>query len=128
MTQIRCVYTSAPVFPATEQHPDAVRYAVGPYIVDAIGGAPDLAAVEVMLIPSVPRQVSRLQARVALHRAGLLAPIETAVAQAGGELQIYWTDAQTFERDSGYIGQIAAALGLTGDQIDQLFRDAAAVA
>lgn len=75
-----------------------------------------------------PASVSRLQARVALHRAGLLPQIETAIAQANGELQIYWTDAQVFERESTYIAQIAAAIGLTGEQVDQLFLDAAGVA
>ena len=36
---IRCVYHGGePSFPATDQHPDAVRYFIAPYVVDAIGG------------------------------------------------------------------------------------------
>lgn len=45
MSLIRCVYTEEPDFPATDQHPDAVRYVVGEYFVDAIGDEPTLADV-----------------------------------------------------------------------------------
>ena len=34
---IRTVYTQEPTFPASDQHPDAVRYVMGGYFVDAIG-------------------------------------------------------------------------------------------
>lgn len=37
---IRTVYSEEPTFPATDQHPDAVRYEVAGYWVDAIGGEP----------------------------------------------------------------------------------------
>lgn len=40
MSVIRCVYTAEPNFPATDQHPDAVRYFVAGQWVDAIGGEP----------------------------------------------------------------------------------------
>lgn len=41
MIQIRCVYVGkAPNFPATDQHPNAVRYVVDNYVVDSIGGQP----------------------------------------------------------------------------------------
>jgi hypothetical protein len=44
MTTIRVIYEAEPDFPPTDQHPDAVRYQVGEYWVDAIGceagGAP----------------------------------------------------------------------------------------
>jgi hypothetical protein len=49
MSTIRCIYHNGPPnFPATDQHPDAVRYTVGPYVVDAVG-EPTLAEVEVAL-------------------------------------------------------------------------------
>jgi hypothetical protein len=38
--QIRTIYASEPPFPATDQHPNAVRYQVGAVWVDAIGGQP----------------------------------------------------------------------------------------
>lgn len=123
---ILVVYDQMPLFPATDQHPDAQRHYIGGFVVDAIGPPPSEAEITTFIAPP-PHSVSRLQARVALHRAGLLPQIEAAIAQANGELQIYWTDAQVFERDSTYIAQIAAAIGLTGEQVDQLFRDAATV-
>jgi hypothetical protein len=51
---IRCVYSEEPSFPATDQHPDAVRYQVGGYWVDAIGGEPTLGEVEAVVAPALP--------------------------------------------------------------------------
>lgn len=57
MSQIRCVYRGAPPdFPATDQHPDALRF--GPitvngddYFVDAIGDAPTIDEIAAILDP-----------------------------------------------------------------------------
>ena len=55
MSKIRVVYQSRPpAFPATDQHPQAVRYKVGPYWVDALEGAPTLQEVEAVLNPPPP--------------------------------------------------------------------------
>ena len=51
MSQIRTLYEVEPAFPATDQHPDAERFFIGPYVVDAIGGEPTLAEVEAVLNP-----------------------------------------------------------------------------
>jgi hypothetical protein len=52
---IRCIYTAEPSFPATDQHPDAVRYQVAGYWVDAIGGEPTQEEIDAVLLPpSVP--------------------------------------------------------------------------
>lgn len=57
MSQIRCVYSQEPNFPATDQHPDAVRYIVAGYLVDAIGGEPTEAEVLAFLNPEpTPQQ------------------------------------------------------------------------
>jgi hypothetical protein len=55
---IRCIYqTSPPDFPATDQHPDAVRYGPltpskgGIVYVDAIGGQPTVAELDAILSP-----------------------------------------------------------------------------
>ncbi len=48
---IKVVYSEEPGFPATDQHPDAVRYQVGEYIVDAIGKKPTMKEVEEFLHP-----------------------------------------------------------------------------
>ncbi len=40
MSILRVVYEDEPDFPPTVHHPDAVRYRVGEYWVDAVGGNP----------------------------------------------------------------------------------------
>jgi hypothetical protein len=52
MSTIRCIYTSEPKFPATDQHPDAVRYQVGNLFVDAVGGQPTQAEIDALVSPS----------------------------------------------------------------------------
>lgn len=61
MSQIRCVYRDvAPDFPATEQHPEAVRYGPmplpngGSVFVDALDGEPTLAEVMAIVEPPLP--------------------------------------------------------------------------
>jgi hypothetical protein len=52
MSTIRCIYTVKPNFPATDQHPQAVRYQVGALWVDAIGGQPTQAEIDAVLHPA----------------------------------------------------------------------------
>lgn len=76
----------------------------------------------------VPEVVGAWQAKTQLLRAGLLAGAEDAVAASGDtELQIAWTSAPNFRRDSLNIAAIADALELTGAQVDDLFRAAALI-
>ena len=70
---------------------------------------------------------SRFQARAALHNAGLLVSVEAAVAAADPFTQIAWADATEFRRESPTIAALAAAVGLTGEDIDDLFRAAAQI-
>jgi hypothetical protein len=52
MSIVRTLYVEEPSFPATDQHPDAVRYPcnVGGFLfVDAIGGEPTVAELEAVL-------------------------------------------------------------------------------
>lgn len=53
MSTIRCIYTVAPNFPATDQHPNAVRYQIGNLFVDAIGGQPTQQEIDDVVSPSV---------------------------------------------------------------------------
>lgn len=72
MSTVRCVYhpkdgvPQEPPFPATDQHPDAVRYLVGLYYVDAIGGEPTLAELQAVIDPpktSAPAMLGRQRAQ-----------------------------------------------------------------
>jgi len=51
MSVIRVIYEKEPNFQATDQHPDAVRYTVGKWVVDAIGGEPTMAEIQAILKP-----------------------------------------------------------------------------
>lgn len=70
----------------------------------------------------VPPKTARARARLALSRRGLLPAIEQAVDGAGGEALIWYQDAAEWFRDDPYVIQISSALGLTSEQIDDLFR------
>lgn len=75
---IRAIYDSAPSTPATNQHPDAVRYFVGPYIVDAVGGQPTQAEIEAVL--GLPEKARLDGIRGDAQQQALLAQLKTATA------------------------------------------------
>ena len=72
--------------------------------------------------------VSRFQALAALHAAGLLEAAEAAVAEADPIVRIAWANAAEWRRDSPAIAAIGEALGLTSEQIDELFLQASQIA
>ena len=82
---------------------------------------PDYVSVQ----PAVPQSVTMRQARLALAAAGLLAPVNTAVAAGGEALQIEWEFAATVDRTWPTLAALQAALGLSDAQIDALFTTAA---
>lgn len=68
---------------------------------------------------------SPFQAREAMRAAGLLAAVESAVASNGdAKTQAAWAHAVEWRRDSEAIATLGAALELTAEQIDDLFRAA----
>lgn len=85
---------------------------------DAAAGLPPI---------DVPALVTRFQARAALLEAGLLDQIEAAVAASDPLTREAWASATAFERSSPTIAVLAAALGLTGADLDALFRRAAQI-
>lgn len=76
----------------------------------------------------VPEAVTARQARLALLGAGKLDMIDAALAAIPGPegraAQIEWEYALEIRRDSPLIGALAPMLGLTGEQVDDLFRAA----
>ena len=76
MSTIRTTYEKEPDFPASEQHPDAVRYQVGKRWVDAIGGKPTPAEISDVMNP--PVRVRTLAEK--------LAPLGITVAELRAEL------------------------------------------
>lgn len=87
--------------------------------------------VEPVPAPPVPGEVTRRQAKIVLSRAGLLSQADAAIAamtgQPGEEARIDWADASVFRRENPLIAGMASALGLTDDQVDGLFRQAAQI-
>lgn len=69
----------------------------------------------------VPDVVTMRQARLALLQQNLLASVEAAVAQAGTAAQIEWQYATELKRTHPLTISISAALGLTEQQLDDLF-------
>lgn len=80
----------------------------------------------VPVVPAVPVSVSMRQAKRALLAAGLLDLADQAIAGIADDTerraaQIDWTSATDVRRDWPLVASIAQALGLTDQQIDQLF-------
>jgi len=77
----------------------------------------------------IPQVVSRFQARAALYQAGLLEQVETIMADPATDMlaKLAWADAQEFKRTSPTIATMAAELGLTETDLDNLFKQAATI-
>ena len=88
-------------------------------------------------LPAVPQRVTRRQARQALLLEGLLDDVPPAIAalddgtpegmQKMRMAQIEWEDSLEFERARPLVIEIAGAIGLDAEALDQLFITAAAL-
>lgn len=99
-------------------------YAQGVWAVhDATAHAATLAAVR---IASVPRTVTRRQARQALLLRGKLALVQAAIDAIAdgtqrGLMQIEWDDSLSFDRDRPSLVAIGAAVGYDSAGLDDIF-------
>ena len=80
----------------------------------------------------VPQSVTMRQARLALLGIGLLDQVDAVIAgiedpTQRGAAEIEWEYAQTVDRNSPFVQQLSAGLGLTDEQKDQLFRTASQI-
>lgn len=80
----------------------------------------------------VPQSVSPYQFRVWLIRAGVsLAQVDAMIdalpSQARDEARVAWEYGLEVRRDHPLVSQFAAALGMSEAQVDQAFREAAAL-
>lgn len=69
----------------------------------------------------VPAQVSQRQIRQALTATGLRAGVEAAVAAGSQDLKDWWEYANPVERQHPMVIGMAAGLGVTDQQLDDLF-------
>jgi hypothetical protein len=79
----------------------------------------------VPVAPTVPQIVTRRQAMLALLAAGKLDTVELQIQNSPRAVQIAWEAAGTFERANPLIKALAPSLGLSDEDIDNLFIEAA---
>ena len=85
-----------------------------------------------VVVAPVPQSVTRRQARQALRLAGLLGSVQAAIDSIPDDLQrdlaqIEWDDSQEFQRHRPLLIALATQMELTSEQLDNLFRTAAAL-
>ena len=82
-------------------------------------------------LPAVPQAVTMRQARLALEAVGKLDDVDTAIAAlplpTRKLAQIEWEYSNEVQRHNGIVSQLGPALGLTDNDIDDLFIAAAAL-
>lgn len=89
----------------------------------------DVVAPEV--VAPVPAEVTMRQARLALLAAGKLAAVEAAIdamaepTRTGARIE--WEYSNALQRDNALVAALGPALGLSTNDIDNLFRAAAAI-
>jgi hypothetical protein len=64
------------------------------------------------------------QAKLALYGAGLLDTVEAMIAEADRVVQIHYHEATAWYRNDPVLAGLAAALGLSSEQLDDLFLQA----
>ena len=131
----RVVCLIGPNDPAGVLPPIVGRLAVPDSIADQVRPRMDVFTViegvllhggEPVEIPAfVPESVSPLQARKALRQAGVLSLITAALESASEETREAWEYATEIRRDNPFVCGVASSVGMTGEQIDDLFRLAA---
>ncbi len=81
--------------------------------------------------PPVPQEVTMRQAKLALLHAGHLATVTQAIAAMPGvegeAARIEWEYSSVMQRNKPFVEGIGSAVGLTSEQIDQLFIAAAGI-
>lgn len=77
----------------------------------------------------VPEKVTMRQARLALHAAGILPQVQPAIdvlpEPNKTAAQIEWDYSSEVFRNREFVNMLGSQIGLTGEQIDQLFIQAA---
>ena len=82
--------------------------------------------------PYVPQQVTRAQGKAALIAAGLWGAVESYVAGIADATEkalslVALNDTTHWQRTSPFLNAAAQALGLTSEQLDELFQQAAEI-
>ena len=73
-------------------------------------------------VAPVPAKLTPRQFKQGLTLIGVRAAVEAAVEAADQDTKDWYRESTTFERDNAVMNSMAAALGKTPDDIDNLFR------
>lgn len=94
----------------------------------AEGNTPSTIQSELSKSP-VPQEVTRFQLRAALLQVGVLEDVETYMSTQVTDpfVQLAWQEGHTFKRNSQIVQDIQSRLGLTDEQMDNIFRFAATI-
>jgi hypothetical protein len=71
--------------------------------------------------PAIPQVLTMRQAKIVLHRHGMLEEVNNAVSRANEETRIEWEYATEVRRDWPTLAVMAAALNLDDKLLDALF-------
>lgn len=89
------------------------------------GNAPTMEEIEAVAVPEsvpVPEAITAVQGRLALLQAGLLDAVESSISGTSREVQIFWEFATEWHRSHAVLNSLGQSLGLSGSQVDDLFR------
>ena len=77
------------------------------------------------VVVPIPQEITMRQARLALLDAGLLANVQTAINSlpepSKTKAMIEWDYSNALQRDNPFVTTLGTALGLSSDDIDNLF-------
>ena len=120
-------YTYAPDLDQPDYDPSTQRIERGNLSLDGYGwNVIDLTPEEIAALDPVPQSVTRRQLLLVLANLDtpiLAESIETMIGENLNGL-IEFRNAGSFERSHPLVGQLATALGMSEDQVDELFRQA----
>lgn len=75
----------------------------------------------------VPSEISAAQARVQLRRSGLKDQVEALVASSSDEIRDWYEYASVWHRENTNVAAMSSMIGLSSDQVDELFAAAAKI-
>lgn len=75
------------------------------------------------ILKEVPKSITPLQAKLQLLKLGLLDEVE-ALVTGDRTSQLYWEYASVVERDNEILLMMANSIGLTSEQVDEMFIEA----
>jgi len=79
------------------------------------------------LVEVVPSSVTRYQLKIALIAIGKVGVLRTYIDASGEETKAYFADASEMNRDHPEIELLRVGIGITGEQVDALFRAASII-